>query len=120
MAQGASNPDVQQEFERLMSQTREQIARLQPLLPSDSAALQTPIKDEDPRPGTAEASLLDCMLIAEARQKQHAKIALYSTTCLWANQLGLQKMESTLSQNLKEEDCEQLLQLAQKVGCAIS
>lgn len=116
-AQNATDITLQREFERLTHQTRDQLARLQSTLSPPALALVPQTDNEYSRRGTAEPSLLDGMLIAEMRKKQHAKIALYSTACLWAHQLGLRDMEQLLTLNLQEEEanCEKLLRMANDI-----
>lgn len=119
MAQSAANEELQQEFENLCCQTREQIARLHLFLSPLPIADHKQERDQPAyeKHETADPSVMDCMLIAEARKKQHAKIALYSTVCVWAHQLGLKDMEKSLTQNLQEEEVgsERLLHLARGV-----
>ncbi len=114
MAQSASNVELQEEFERLCCQTREQIERLHRLIVPTPSNFLAPVEERQAMPEGAEPCVLDGLLITELCKKQHAKIALYSTVCLWAHQLGLKDMERLLAQNLQEEEtnCGKLLQLA--------
>ena len=117
MAQNATDIALQRELERLTHQTRDQIARLQSTVSSAPSAFIAQTDNEYNKRGIAEPSLLDGLLIAEMRRKQHAKIALYSMVCLWAHQLGLHDLERLLALNLKEEEdnCEKLLQMAHDI-----
>ena len=117
MAQSATDAALQRELERMTHQTRDQIGRLQGTVSFSPPALVSPADNEYSRRSITEPSLLDGMLIAEMRKKQHAKIALYSTVCLWAHQLGLGDMERLLALNLQEEEsnCKKLLQMAHNI-----
>ena len=117
MAQNASNATLQRELERITHQTRDQIGRLQSTISSSPSALVSPVDNEYSRRSVAEPSLMDGMLIAEMRKKQHAKIALYSTVCLWAHHLGLSEVERLLALNLQEEEdnCKKLLQMGHDI-----
>lgn len=116
MAQSADTPELQIELERLSNQTREQIARLQGVMPEGVAATNPRMCQDTWEMPDAPAHLQQALLVAAVQKMQHEKIALYNTTCLWAKQLELHDLEQPLALNLQQEEksSQNLLQLVQK------
>jgi ferritin-like metal-binding protein YciE len=113
MAKAASHSDLQKAFKEHLTQTEEQVTRLERVF----KLLGVPVKGRqcDGMAGLiqegakmmeeeADPSVLDAALIAAAQKVEHYEIAAYGCVCTYAEMLGHSEVHDLLGQTLEEED----------------
>lgn len=129
MAQGASNPQLQQGFMQHLEQTRGHLARLEKLFetlgesPSGKTcmAMQGLIKEGREAAGENQPGpVLDAALIAAAQRVEHYEIAAYGTVVRFAQVLGMNDHAEMLrtTENEEKQTDQQLTQVAEQVNQA--
>ena len=124
MMQAATSPDLQQAFQMHMTQTQNQVQRLEQIFTQMSQSpegmtceiTQAMIATAQKKMNMVEGGpLLDAVLIASAQQMEHFEIASYGTAATFAKQMGDSKAASLLAQTLQEEKDtdEKLTQIAE-------
>jgi len=124
MAKAAESDELREAFESHLSETEEQIARLEKvaealdekLKKKTCAAMKGLLEEaEELMTEQKDTSALDAALIAAAQKVEHYEIASYGTVCAWAKQLGLKDAAETLAETLDEERAadEKLTELAE-------
>ena len=124
MAKAAESDELREAFESHLSETEEQIARLEKvaealdekLKKKTCAAMKGLLEEaEELMTEQKDTSALDAALIAAAQKVEHYEIASYGTVCAWAKQLGLKDAAETLGETLDEERAadEKLTELAE-------
>ncbi len=112
MAKAAKAPELKAAFESHLSQTENQIKRLEQVFEKmDKKAVRKPCKgmkgliDEGAEliKEAPDADVLDAGLIAAAQKVEHYEISTYGTARAYALQLGLKDVARLLEQSLKEE-----------------
>src|SRR5215510_7504561 len=112
MTEKAKDPQLKQAFEAHLSETRNQVARLDQVFrlhgqePAgvDCPAIDGIIEEADDVVGEVDdPSVLDAALIAAAQAVEHYEMTRYGTLVAWAKQLGRADCASVLQQNLDEE-----------------
>jgi len=112
MAQAASSDDLRQGFEKHLTETRQQLKRLEKackLVDCETGgetceAMQGLITEgQEAISLQADAQVKDAGLICAAQKVEHYEIALYGTLCSWADELGLNDVRDLLHQTLEEE-----------------
>lgn len=112
MARAASDPELQQAFERHLDQTKEQVDRLESIFTDlersprgkkckGMAGLVEEGKemiDEDGEPDVKDAGL-----ISAAQRVEHYEISAYGTARAFAEELGFDKHAKLLQKTLDEE-----------------
>ncbi len=112
MAKAATSPDLRTAFQDHLTETEEQIARLEqafglldePVKAKVCAGMQgileegsDLIKEED------KGNALDAGLIASAQRAEHYEMAAYGSLVAWATALGHEDVAELLSMTLEEE-----------------
>ena len=112
MAKAASNPELKAGFEQHLTETENQIRRLEQVAKEMNISLKGNtcegmeglVEEGEQIIGLSAADdVKDAGLIAAAQKVEHYEICAYGTMCAWAKQLGLQNVASTLHQSLEEE-----------------
>jgi ferritin-like metal-binding protein YciE len=124
MASGASSSQLKAAFNKHLSETENQIRRLEQVfeVAGKKATRKTCVamkglieEGSELLKEDAEPEVLDAGLIAAAQKVEHYEIAAYGTLRTYAQQLGLNKAVDLLQQTLDEEATtdEKLTQLAE-------
>lgn len=114
MAKGATDPELQQGFEKHLEQTKEHVTRLEEVgkelglddlsgirchgmegLIEEGAEL---LKEQD-----TPAEVIDAGLISAAQKVEHYEIVTYATLISWAEVMGHDNVIETLEMTLDEE-----------------
>ena len=112
MAKKASHPKLKEAFEEHLTETEEQIHRLEQAFESLDRAPRARHCDgvaglidegKEAMEEAAEPEVLDALLIASAQKVEHYEIASYGTLCTWADMLGHQRAKQLLHKTLEEE-----------------
>lgn len=112
MAKNASNAELRSAFEQHLTETKNQISRLEQVgqklgisLSSNTCeAMEGLVEEGEEVIGEGyESEVLDAGLIASAQKVEHYEIASYGTLCALAKQLGHQDIATLLHQTLEEE-----------------
>jgi ferritin-like metal-binding protein YciE len=112
MAKKASHEQLTEAFEEHLTQTEDQIHRLEQVFESLGRAprarrcdAMAGIIDEgkEMMEEASEPGVLDALLIASAQKVEHYEIASYGTLCTWAEMLGHDEAKKLLHQTLEEE-----------------
>lgn len=112
MIEKASSPELKQGLQAHLSETRNQVARLEQIFRMqgvtakqvDCPAMDGLIKEADQVSGDiADKAVLDAGIIAAAQSVEHYEIARYGTLIAWAKELGQNDCVSLLIQTLDEE-----------------
>lgn len=112
MIEKASSPELKQGLQAHLSETRNQVARLEQIFRMqgvtakqvDCPAMDGLIKEADQVSGDiADKAVLDAGIIAAAQSVEHYEIARYGTLIAWAKELGRNDCVSLLMQTLDEE-----------------
>jgi ferritin-like metal-binding protein YciE len=112
MAKNADSAELRRAFEHHLDETKGQVERLEQVFglcdlkptaktcPAIKGILEEGKEDmaeiEDP-------DVLDAGMIADAQAVEHYEIARYGTLIAWANQLGMEKAATLLSETLDQE-----------------
>jgi ferritin-like metal-binding protein YciE len=112
MAKAASNPELRTGFEQHLTETQNQVGRLEQvarelnisLKGNSCEGMEGLIEEgEEIIDLKADGEVRDAGLIAAAQKVEHYEIAAYGTLCAWAKQLGLGSVANLLHQSLDEE-----------------
>lgn len=112
MIKKASNPELQQAFQRHLDETRQQIERVEqvmemlgmPARGKTCKAMQGLLEEgKEVMSEDADDDVLDAAMIGAAQKVEHYEIATYGTLCTYADLLGLRDAKKLLGQNLEEE-----------------
>jgi len=112
MAKKADSDELRQVFERHLSETESQVARLEQvfslcdLKPAGKTcpAIKGIIEEgEEDMKDAKDPDVLDASMIADAQAVEHYEIARYGTLIAWARQLGMSDAANLLQQNLDQE-----------------
>jgi len=112
MAAAANAPELKKGFETHLTETRQQIKRLEKvckMLDCETGgetceAMQGLITEgQEMISVEAEDHVKDAGLICAAQKVEHYEIALYGTLCSWADEMGLNDIRDLLHQTLEEE-----------------
>ncbi|WP_136650301.1 YciE/YciF ferroxidase family protein [Paracoccus aeridis] len=112
MISKATDPQLQQGFEKHLRETEGQIQRLDQVFGTlglspkgvECPAIDGIIKEADETAGDiADKSVLDAALAASAQAVEHYEITRYGTLIAWARELGRNDVVPMLQQNLDEE-----------------
>lgn len=112
MAQAASSPELRAGFEQHLTETKNQLARLEQVcaqLGCDTGsntceAMEGLVEEGEEVMGLGlDADAQDAGLIAAAQKVEHYEIALHGTLCTFAKQLGHTQAASLLHETLEEE-----------------
>lgn len=125
MADKANELQLRQAFQDHLSQTEQHIERLESVfeeMGEKASAVKCEgidgiIKEgEDLIGKSKDADALDAGLIASAQAVEHYEIARYGTLAAWANELGMDDVQSVLHQILDEEKAtdEKLTKIAEQ------
>lgn len=126
MAEAATNRDLKKGFETHLTQTKEQIQRLETILDREGKksggkkckGMEGLIKEADEllKNKQVEPEVLDAGLIAAAQRVEHYEIAGYGTVCTYAEEMGHNEDLQLLRESLSEEKQtdQQLSVLAEK------
>ncbi len=124
MIKKATSPDLKAGFEKHLSETENQIKRLEQVFAMHGAKAKTVqcpaidgiIKEANEVAGEVDdPRVLDAALIAAAQAVEHYEIARYGTMIAWAKELGRADCAAVLAETLKEEEAtdKKLTQLAE-------
>jgi len=125
MMEKATNSQLRQGFEQHLSETEQQIGRLERVFQMHGVEAEQatcPAIDGIIKAGNTMAGeiddkqVLDAALIAAAQMVEHYEIAQYGTLIAWARQLGRSDCASVLEETLAEEKAtdEKLSMLAEQ------
>lgn len=126
MRAGATNPDLQQAFQRHLRETEGQVDRLRrvfrsmqmkPRFTGTAAGVPRIVAEgEKTVQGIRSADLVDAALVATAQRIEHVEIAMYGTLRTYAETLGYTYAAQLLQQTLEEERAadEALTRLAER------
>jgi ferritin-like metal-binding protein YciE len=125
MIDKASSKQLKQGFQAHLSETENQIARLEQAFDAlgekasgvDCPAIDGIIEEADHIASEVEDKMvLDAALVAAAQAVEHYEITRYGTLIAWAKQLGHNNITKLLQQNLAEEEAtdKKLTALAEK------
>jgi ferritin-like metal-binding protein YciE len=125
MAKAASNAELRAGFEQHLTETQNQVRRLEQvareldisLSGNACEAMEGLVEEgEEIIDLNADDQVRDAGLIAAAQKVEHYEIATYGTLCAWAKQLGLTSVANVLHQTLDEEKRtdEKLTRLAER------
>ena len=112
MIDKATDPQLKQNFELHLQETRNQISRLekvfemhgQPVKGVTCAAMDGILEEATEIMGDVEdKEVLDAAMLASAQAVEHYEITRYGTLVAFAKQLGREDCASVLQQNLDEE-----------------
>ena len=112
MAKAASAGELRAAFEEHLTQTEEQIARLEQIFElmghgaraKRCVAMEGLIEEaKEHLQEDMEPAVLDAALIASAQKVEHYEIASYGTARTWAQQVGRQEAADLLQETLNEE-----------------
>ena len=112
MIQKATDPQLKQGFETHLTETQNQIKRLEQVFQMHGhtpkgvtcPAINGIIEEANDVSGdVADKEVLDAALLASAQAVEHYEITRYGTLIAWAKQLGRNDCASVLQQNLEEE-----------------
>lgn len=112
MMEKASNSKLKKAFEKHLKQTEKQKERLEKICeelgiePGEETckAMEGLVKEgEEIMKKKAEPEVMDAALIAAQQKVEHYEIASYGTARVYAEKLGVSKVEKLLSQTLEEE-----------------
>lgn len=117
MKEGATNPELRKAFSEHLSETREQLSRLESInsIPMESLAGEEMPEDEsavdaliDDATAILEhegvTTIKDTALIAAAQKAEHYEMACYGCAKAHAKALGLNDVADILDKNMKEEE----------------
>ena len=113
MISKATDPQLQQGFEKHLRETEGQIQRLDQVFGTlglspkgvECPAIDGIIKEADEIAGEiADKAVLDAALIAAAQAVEHYEIARYGTMCRWAELIGQKQAAKLLKETLAEEE----------------
>lgn len=113
MIDKASDPQLRQAFETHLTQTKNQISRLEQVFEKHGEkakgvtceAIDGIISEaESIMKDVADPQVLDAAMLASAQAVEHYEITRYGTLATWANELGRPDCASLLVQNLNEEE----------------
>jgi ferritin-like metal-binding protein YciE len=127
LAEGASDPQLQEAFQMHLDETEGQVQRLEQAFEETGKApraktckaMKGLIAEGDELLKKEEASpVRDAMLIAAAQKVEHYEIATYGTLCTWAKLLGYDNALLLLKQNIEEEKTadEKLTAIAESIN----
>lgn len=112
MIEKATNPQLRQGFQTHLSETQNQIKRLEQVFRQHGVeisgvtcpAIDGIIEEANDVAGEVEdKQVLDAALVAAAQAVEHYEITRYGTLIAWARQLGRNDCAQLLEQNLQEE-----------------
>jgi ferritin-like metal-binding protein YciE len=112
MAKAADASELRTAFETHLSETENQIQRLEQVFESLGEApkgkkckgMQGLLKEgEDMMKELKDTNALDASLVASAQKVEHYEIASYGSLCAWARQMGHDEAADLLQENLDEE-----------------
>ena len=126
MADAAGSTDLKAGFRQHLTETKNQVKRLEQVGKMVSAdldentceAMEGLVEEgEEIIDMDADPDAKDAGLIASAQKVEHYEIATYGTLCSWAKQLGMQDAANLLGQTLSEEKAtdEKLTRLAESM-----
>jgi ferritin-like metal-binding protein YciE len=113
MISKATDPQLQQGFQTHLSETKNQIQRLEQvfqILGKSATQVNCPAIDgileesNDIAGEVADKKVLDAALIASGQAVEHYEITRYGTLIAWARQMGRDDVARLLQQNLSEEE----------------
>jgi ferritin-like metal-binding protein YciE len=113
MISKATDPQLQQGFQTHLSETKNQIQRLEQvfqILGKSATQVNCPAIDgileesNDIAGEVADKNVLDAALIASGQAVEHYEITRYGTLIAWARQMGRDDVARLLQQNLSEEE----------------
>src|SRR3954470_13708552 len=124
MIQKATDPQLKQGFETHLTETQNQIKRLEQVFQMHGRqpkgvtcpAIDGIIEEANDVSGdVADKEVLDAALLASAQAVEHYEITRYGTLIAWAKQLGRNDCASVLQQNLEEKKAtdQKLTQIAE-------
>ena len=112
MVERATNPQLRQGFQTHLSETQNQIKRLEQVFRQHGVeisgvtcpAIDGILTEANEIAGEIEdKQVLDAALVAAAQAVEHYEITRYGTLVAWARQLGREDCARLLQQNLDEE-----------------
>ena len=112
MIDKATNPELKRGFEEHLTQTHEQIKRLEQVFEMHGQkvkavtcqAINGIIEEANEVAGdVADKDVLDAALVASAQAVEHYEITRYGSLIAWAKQLGRSDCAAVLQKNLDEE-----------------
>jgi ferritin-like metal-binding protein YciE len=112
MAKAATSPDLKGALESHLSETENQISRLEQVFElvgekpeTKTCAGMAGIIEEgsDVLSENVEPQVLDALIIASAQRAEHYEMAAYGTVAAWAEDLGLTDAAELLRETLDEE-----------------
>jgi ferritin-like metal-binding protein YciE len=112
MAKAATSPDLKGALENHLSETENQISRIEQVFElvgekpeTKTCAGMAGIIEEgsDVLGGNVEPQVLDALIIASAQRAEHYEMAAYGTVAAWAEDLGLTDAAELLRETLDEE-----------------
>ena len=112
LAKNATNPDLRAALESHLTETQEQIARLEQVFElldetargKHCAGMAGIIEEgNDMLEEDAEDAVKDACIIAAGQRAEHYEMAAYGTCIAWANALGLEEVAQLLEATLEEE-----------------
>jgi ferritin-like metal-binding protein YciE len=113
MISKATDPQLQQGFQTHLSETKNQIHRLEQvfqMLGKSPTQVTCPaidgiIEESDDIAGeVSDKNVLDAALIASGQAVEHYEITRYGTLIAWARRMGRDDVARLLQQNLSEEE----------------
>jgi ferritin-like metal-binding protein YciE len=127
MAKAAESEDLRAAFESHLSETENQITRLENVFKSLGESTKRKRckgmaglieEGEEMMKEMKDTTALDASLIASAQKVEHYEIASYGTICAWAEKMGHDKALQLLRKNLSEEKAadEKLTGIAENVA----
>lgn len=112
MARAAVSPELKKGFEQHLSQTKNQITRIEQIFEDLEGSprgkkcigMEGLIKEGDEIiKSDMDKSVLDAALIASAQRVEHYEISAYGTARAYAQMLGLNRAVQLLDESIKEE-----------------
>lgn len=113
MAKKASNADLKKAFEDHLTETEQQVERVEQAFEETGKAARAKtceamkglIEEADGMMKMdADPAVMDAVLIGCAQKVEHYEIATYGTLCTWAEALGYENALNLLKQNINEEE----------------
>ena len=129
MARAASSEELRAAFERHLTETEQQIHRVEAAFEETGKAPRAKkceamegliTEAESCLSEDTEPEVLDAVLIAAAQKIEHYEIATYGTLCTWAKLLEYNNALEQLKQNMAEEETtdELLTGLSEQINVA--
>lgn len=113
MARAAQSPELREAFEMHLTETENQISRIEEAVESLGESLKRKKckgmeglieEGEEMMEEKADSPAIDAALIAAAQKVEHYEIATYGTLCTWAELMGHEEALQLLKENLAEEE----------------